>query len=166
VALPYSAASSFTASALREVLTIRMREVLRQDKEGTYGAGVDLSLSPFPYSHGTTTINFTCDRARQEELLAAAVSELKALSQGNLDDEVFAKAIEIRKRALETNQKTNAWWSNAVNSSLLVGNDLKLLPGLPAFYTALKKEAVVALAKSLLGPEKALTVILNPAPSP
>jgi len=166
VAVPYSAASSFTASALREVLTIRMREVLRQDKEGTYGAGVDLSLSPFPYSHGTTTINFTCDRVRQDELLAAAVAELKALSQGNLDDEVFAKAIEIRKRALETNQKTNAWWTNAVNSSLFLGNDLKLLPGLPAFYTALKKEAVVALAKSLLSPEKAITVILNPAPSP
>ncbi|MEI8095320.1 MAG: insulinase family protein [Spirochaetales bacterium] len=163
VAIPYSAAQSFTASALREVLTIRMREVLRQDKEGTYGASVDVSLSPFPYAHGTTTINFTCDRARQDELLAAALAELKALSKGTISDDVFSKAVEIRKRALETNQKTNSWWANAVSSSAYLGNDLKLLPGLTDFYTALKKDAVVALAKAMLNPDKALTVILNPA---
>lgn len=162
VSTAYSSTARLTAAALQEILDIRLREVVRQDNEGTYGVSVDITLTPFPYPHALTQVNFTCDKARQDELLAAVVAELKALAGGKIDDEVFGKAVEIRKKALETDQKVNGWWTWAVSSALFQGDDLKLLNTLPTFYGSLKKAAVVAQAKQLLDPSKALTVILNP----
>jgi zinc protease len=162
VTTAYSTTARLTAAALQEILDIRLREVVRQDKEGTYGVSVDVTLSPYPYAHALTQVNFTCDKARQDELLAAVVGELKALAAGKIDDEVFHKAIEIRKKGLETDQKVNGWWTWAVSSALYQGDDLKALSTLPAFYSALKKSDVAAQAKALLDPSKALTVILNP----
>lgn len=162
VAAAYSNAARLTAAALQEILDIRLREVVRQDNEGTYGVSVELSLTPHPYGHALTQIQFTCDRARQDELLAAVLGELKALSSGKIDEAVFAKAVEIRKKALETDQKLNGWWTWAVSSALFRGDDLKSLSTLSAFYGSLKKDAVVSQAKQLLDPSKALTVILNP----
>lgn len=161
-AIPYSVTARYTAAALQEVVDIRLREVVRQDKEGTYGVSVGIAVTPFPYHRGITQVNFTCDRARQDELLAAVLDELKALASGKIDDEVFAKAIEIRKKGLETDQKVNAWWTWAISSTVFRGDDLKTLSTMEAFYSSLKKPALAAQAKILLDPSKALTVILNP----
>lgn len=162
VSLPYSTQAAFNAQVLQEILDIRLREVVRQDKEGTYGVTVSVSLTPYPYPHALTQVNFTCDRARQDELQAAVITELQALASGKIDDTVFAKAIEIRRKALETDQKTNNWWLWAVSSALNDGDDLKLLPTLGTYYGGLKKAAIVAQAKVLLDPKKALVVVLNP----
>jgi zinc protease len=55
-------------SAMRELLNIRLREVLREDKSGTYGAGVGANCSHIPYSNYRVTVSFGSAPERTEEL--------------------------------------------------------------------------------------------------
>jgi len=162
VPFPYSATNWHVSAVLREVLNIRLREVLRQEQEGTYGVGVGMELGPTPYPHTRVSVNFTCALDRQEAMIQALGQELKALAQGGISDEVFAKAIEIRIRDSEAGEKTNDYWMEATFWGLAHKDDLATIDRWPLFYKGVKKAEVVAMASQILQPQKALTVILNP----
>jgi len=167
VALGYNTQTRLTAEVLQEALDIRLREVVRQDKEGTYGVTVDVSLARWPYPQALTFVQFTCDRARQDELAAAVVAELGAWARGDLDQTVVDKALEIRKKALESDRKTNDWWSRTLTAALVQGDDVAVALDPLTVLAKVNRAAVLSLAKSLINPARALTVVLNPeAPVP
>jgi zinc protease len=149
-------------TVLREVLNIRLREVLRQEKEGTYNVSVDTNASPNPYAQAMCTINFTCALERQDELLSALMAEIDAITKGNIPEETLKKAKEIRRQGRTDDERTNSTWNQMIYWALINGDSLSGIMGFPEYYAKVTKDDVVKLARSLLDRNNALTVILNP----
>jgi zinc protease len=149
-------------TVLREVLNIRLREVLRQEKEGTYYVSVDTNASPNPYAQGMCTINFTCALERQDELLSALMAEIDSITKGNIPEETLNKAKEIRRQGRLTDERYNNTWNQMMYWALINGDKLSGIMGFPEYYSKVTKDDVVKLARTLLDRNNALTVILNP----
>ena len=70
-------------SALRQLLDIRLREVLREDKSGTYGASVGASCSHIPYPHYQVTVSFGSAPERTDELSKAVFGVIDSIKAGS-----------------------------------------------------------------------------------
>jgi zinc protease len=113
----YSYAARHAIASLRELLSIRLREVLREEKGGTYGAGVQGSCSSTPWSHYEITVFFGSAPERTAELTAAVLAVIDEIKAGTVSDSNVTKIREIQLRAHETALKQNgAWLSNMADA--------------------------------------------------
>jgi len=159
---PYSFEARSLATILAEALDIRLREVLRQDKAGTYGVNARVEIENDLYQNASTYINFTCSPQNREALVRAMTDELEQIAKSGLSDDIYAKALEIRKRSIETGSKTNEYWLSEFSSCLERGDSLDKVVKLNAFLETVKKSDVDALAARILDPSKAWIAILEP----
>jgi zinc protease len=106
----YSYQARHAIASLRELLNIRLREVLREEKGGTYGAGVQGSCSSTPYSHYEVAVFFGSAPERTDELTAAVLGVIEEIKAGTVSDSNVVKIREVQLRAHETALKQNGAW--------------------------------------------------------
>lgn len=95
---------------LVSLLDIRLREVIREDKSGSYGVGVDGYIDGYPNRYYKIVIVFGCEPAREEELVEAVLEELKAIQNGKISQENIGKIKESYTRGIEGSLRDNGWW--------------------------------------------------------
>ncbi|MBE0594166.1 MAG: insulinase family protein, partial [Gemmatimonadales bacterium] len=100
----------YALQALEEVLRIRLRERLREDLGGTYGADVSSGASRFPDREYTLRISFGSDPGRVEELTGVVFEEIESLQQLGPTAEELEKVREIQRRDRETSLRENGFW--------------------------------------------------------
>lgn len=93
-----------------EVLDLRLRDLLREEMSGTYGASVDASGSKSPYPNAQVTIAFGADPGRLDSLVAATLGAIDSLQRTGPTADELAKVLEIRLRERETSMKQNQSW--------------------------------------------------------
>lgn len=101
-------------SLLAEVLDIRLRDVLREDLAGTYGASVSSSASREPTPQYSVTIAFGADPQRLESLTKTVFEQIEKLKKEPVTAEELAKVKEAQRREWETNLKRNAYWAGQI----------------------------------------------------
>ncbi len=161
---PFQPDDRFASNTLREILDIRLREVLRNQSGGTYDVGSEVALSPFPYPQALVAVEFTSEPSRQAELTDKALAVLAAVGAGDYDDSTLTKAKEIQIRSVESYLTQNAFWASILPEYTLKGYDLHELAKLKELYQAVTRDQVSALAKEVLTTKTALQVILVPKP--
>ena len=119
----YSIENRAVMNALRQLLDIRLREVLREDKSGTYGAGVGASCSHIPYSHYQFTVSFGSAPERTDELSKAVFGVIDSIKAGQVSDSNMTKIRELAIREHETSLKQNDRWLNAMMDADEDGRD-------------------------------------------
>jgi len=119
----YSMESRAVMGALRQLLDIRLREVLREDKSGTYGASVGASCSHIPYPHYQVTVSFGSAPERTDELSKAVFSVIDSIKAGAVSDSNMTKIRELAVREHETAVKQNNSWLNAMMDADEDGRD-------------------------------------------
>ncbi len=109
--------------AATSVLTIRLREILREEMGGTYGVGVGFSNTPPMKGYGTTVVQFGSAPENVDKMVAATLKEIERLkAEGpSLDD--VNKVKELERRDLETNAKQNSYWMGSMQTVHLFGWD-------------------------------------------
>ena len=106
-------------SYLETILDIRLREVIREDKSGSYGIGVNAYIDGYPERYYRTEISFGCEPARAEELRDEVLNQIKLLQTQPLGELYIKKLIETEKRGSENNIYDNGWWLNRINAELV-----------------------------------------------
>jgi zinc protease len=159
---PFSPNDRFAANILREILDIRLRDVLRNENGGTYDAGSGILLSPYPYAQALVEVEFTCAPARQQELAGKALDVLDAVSRGEFDDVTFQKGLAIETRQVQSYLTQNDFWAGILPEYTLKNYDLSQLGQLQTLYGAVTKAQVAALAKDILPTAQVLQVIFEP----
>ncbi len=119
----WSADERFTFNAAIEVLKIKLREVLREDKGGVYGVTVSGNPSKYPRNEYTITIRFGCDPERVEELIGAVNLQMDSLALGPADADYVGKVKELLRRDRETSLKQNGWWLSMFRVSYANGEN-------------------------------------------
>lgn len=111
------------ARAASQVLSIRLREILREELGGTYGVSVGFNNSPPLKGYGAMVIQFGSSPENVDKLVAASLKEIERLkAEGpSLDD--VNKVKEIERRDLETNARQNAYWMGSLQTVHMFGWD-------------------------------------------
>jgi zinc protease len=109
--------------AAGNLLSIHLREILREELGGTYGVSVGYETSlPLP-GYGAIVVQFGSAPENVESLTKAVFTEVERLkAQGPTADDVN-KVKEMEKRDLETNARQNQYWIGSLQTVHLYGWD-------------------------------------------
>ena len=149
---------------LSQVLSMRLREILREDMGGVYGVGAGGYLSRRPREERTFGIQFGCAPDAVDKLIKAAMDEIKvAAKEGASADHLDkTKAQFLRER--ETQLKTNGFWVGWLASSYRFGDDPTMVLDPSKMIARMTSDNVKASAKKYLDAKQYYQAVLMPAP--
>ena len=111
------------ARSAASLLSIRLRDILREELGGTYGVNVAYDNSLPQTGYGSMTVQFGSDPANIEKLSGEVLKEIERLkSQGPSADDV-ARVQELERRDLETASRQNAYWLGSLQTVHMLGWD-------------------------------------------
>jgi zinc protease len=152
----------FNIVALTDVLEIKLREVLREDKGGTYGVSISASPSRYPKEEYEINISFGCDPQKTNELVDAALTQIDSLKKFGIDFGHVAKVKEIDIRSREVNLKRNDLWLNQLYNAYYYGEDPRSIFNYDKFVKELSPKTIQDAAIEYFNMHNYVKVILYP----
>ena len=148
---------------LSSVLDIRLREVIREDKSGSYGVATSGYIDGWPDRYYQVEIEFGCEPAREEELSAAIIDTINDIKAGNISDDLLTKVKESYSRSIETSLRNNNWWLDRFAAEIIYNYE-------PLWFTTntnkavdwITKEEIVEAANKYLNTDRVVTGYLKP----
>ena len=148
---PYSEEKAAAVSALNEYLDIRLEEEIREELGGVYSISPWVSISPIPRGELSGGVYFICDPKRAEELISATEAEFSKIAAGNIDDEIFKKAIEALIKGQEQSVQNNQYLAQSyANSAVIYHSPMSRLDKRPALYRAVSPADIKETQAELL----------------
>ena len=139
--------------ALTDIVSGRLRTVLREDLGGVYGVSLSGSVAPHPTDHFQVQLSFSCDPERVDELLQAAQDQLDAVMDSGVTPEEIAVEQEQNRRDRQQRVRTNGFWAGAITGALARGDDPAELLTWDARNDSLGGDELQALAQRVWGAE-------------
>jgi zinc protease len=143
----YNNENKFNMRALTQLMNIKLREILREEKSGTYGVQVSPYSVKYPKQKYFFTISFGCAPENADMLLKATLDELETIKKEGCNEKDLTKIKETFKRELETSLKENNFWLRSMESKVSNGEPLEDLNGQTKNIDALKGEDFKVFAK-------------------
>jgi zinc protease len=159
---PFNRDEARSISALGELLTIKLIEILREEKGGVYGVGAFGSLSKIPYERYNFTISFPCGPENVESLTKAAIAEIVKVQSGEIDDKDVAKVKEARLVQAREDARRNEYWATEISRSLLQSLELYTPEELERQIGLITKADLQNAAKKFVKLEDAKRFVLMP----
>ncbi|HTY08846.1 MAG TPA: insulinase family protein [Candidatus Edwardsbacteria bacterium] len=164
-AFAWSQRDRLAANAVADYLDIRLREVVREDKSGTYSIWAFAQPSAEPEPQCLMHIAFGCAPERAGELTAAVFGVIDSLRLNGIPGGDLAKVKEIDLKEWETNSKQNSYWLGTLYQYARYQEDFGKILGYPALVNALTAEDVRQAARKYIDPKRYVKVTLLPAPA-
>ena len=148
--------------SLETVLSMRLREILREEMGGTYGVSVGGSVNSRPEEGYSLTIGFGCAPENAEQLTAAVFEEIERLRAEGVDESYVEKVREQQLRKRETDLKENGFWLGAIKNYLTQGWDPAGILAFDELASELPTERVLDAARRYLNQERYVLGVLYP----
>lgn len=158
----YTPVPRIAIRALASILQTRLRESLREDLSGTYGANVSAAYSKSPESLYTLQVGFTCNPARVEELVKATFREIDTLKTTGPTEKQVADTREAMLRELETNLKNNVYVLGQIFARYVDGEDPAGFWSIAPLYQKLDLPIIQNAARTYLNTGNYVKVVLMP----
>ncbi len=150
-------------NVLSKLMSIRLREVLREEKSGVYGVSFSSSPQHYPEPHLDQTIYFSCDPNNAEMLVQAALDVIKEVKEKGCDEKNLTKIKETAIRERETYLKENNFWMNAISASYQNGENILDLLTYNQWVNSLQGKDFVGFAKKYIQQDNYAKFVLLPA---
>ena len=151
-------------SALREVLSIRLREVLREDLGEVYGVRVNSSIRSVPDSLQQFTIRFNAEPESYETLIGQISAEIDSIAAGNIPADILDKIRATRIKSYQEASRRNSFWLAQIKQCLQQRHDWEVL--YPGYYerrlATLNGADIAQMAKQYLQEAVLLKFVLSP----
>jgi zinc protease len=155
----------YQISSMASVLSIKLREAMREDKGGTYGVGVNPSVERYPIPEYRFTISFGCAPERVDELIKTAWEQIDSIKQFGIGDLYITKVKEMELRERETSLKENGFWLSNLKSCFDNKEDPGRILTYPERVASLSSSMVQKSAQKYLDTSNCVRVVLYPAKS-
>lgn len=119
----WSGENRFYLNSMAEVLSIKLRETLREEKGGVYGVGCRAMPTHYPKQMYTLSVGFGCSPDRVDELVQEVYKKLDTMVMKAPEDTYVNKVKEMAKRENETNLKENRYWLSSLSAAYVNGED-------------------------------------------
>lgn len=147
---------------LGELLTIKLVEILREEKSGVYGVGARGSETFIPYGKYDFTISFPAGPENVDSLIEAALGEIEKIKKGQIEDKDLDKVKESKIVQVRENFKDNNYWVNEITRTLLTNQPLYNLDDTLARIRAINKEDLQKVANKFLKKDSQIQIVLMP----
>lgn len=151
--------------SLDEVLSIRLRDVLREDLGGTYRVAASASFERDPRSEYGLRIRFGSAPARADELVDEVFAQIDSLQRSGPTAEELGKVKEIQRRSRETSIRQNGYWLSRLLFYDRYGLDPVDIVNYEELIDALTVEEIREAAKRYLRRDNYVRVSLYPESS-
>jgi len=151
-------------STLENILSIRLREELREERSGVYGVQVQSSASVRPNAEYQFVVVFVTDPERVEELTTAVFDEIADLQENGATEDKLSTTKEQQRRSRETALEDNAFWlGQLITTERYPERTLEMLiDGFTERIDSTTLEDVQQAAQRYLNPEQYVNVTLFP----
>lgn len=157
---PYNLVNRYQASTLAEIMSIRLRELIREDKGGVYSIAAQGMLQKDPEQSYSMLVFFGCDPARADELVTAIKAEIASLTAKPVSDDYIQKVREIQIKEREVSKATNAFWMSTIATIVKDGEASDIVQRRDKLVDALAANTIFEAAKQyLITPNVALFVL-------
>lgn len=159
---PYEKLSNYNLRSLGEILSIKLVEILREDKSGVYGVGASGSSSKYPYESYTMKISFPCAPENVDDLISATMTEIEHIKANGVSEEDLNKIKETQRRDREENLKENRYWLSQLGGYYRNKADLNRFYEREKMVEALTSDDLKAAANQYLNMENYVQIVLMP----
>ncbi|HGY54896.1 MAG TPA: insulinase family protein [Caldithrix abyssi] len=150
---------------MADMLRIKLRERLREDKSGTYFVRSNSSFPHYPEERYVITISFGCSPDRVDELTREVYSQIDSLQKFANSEKYqsyLQKVREIGLRSFETNQKENRWWLNQLEFYYFHHLNPQKILQIPDRYKARNLQEIQKAANTYFNEDRYVRVYLVP----
>jgi zinc protease len=158
----YSAENAYLLTAMREVMTNRLTDKIREALGGTYGVSVGASGNRDVTKLTTVTINFGSSPDRADELTKAFFDEIRELQDTGPTAADIEKVQEAQRRARELALRQNGFWAGSLVSSYQYGDDPRDVLKYDQFVAGLTPQKIRDLARTAIKTDNYVRVTLLP----
>ncbi|MAB78878.1 MAG: hypothetical protein CMJ89_05925 [Planctomycetes bacterium] len=151
---------------LGQVVQDRLRIEVREELGAAYSPGASTNPSETFPGVGTLVIQSNVDPDKVETLVQACLGVVRSLHENGVTQEEVDRLTEPILSQIRDAKRQNGFWVTALSEAQTGADALGRIRGVEAFYEELKAESLSAAAKRLLDPERASTLIVNPAEEP
>jgi zinc protease len=147
---------------MSKILSIILRESLREDKGGVYGVSVQNASSKFPKEKFGINIMFNADPPKAQELIQTVKDEIAKFISNGTTEEKLNKVKETLKREHETNLKENNFWIEKMISTIKLNSNLNSLDTYINNIDKITLDNIKLAAGKYLGGDNFIQVTLEP----
>jgi zinc protease len=147
---------------LGEVLSVRLREQLREEMGGVYGVSAGGGISRRPRQEYTFTVGFGCSPDNIEALKKKVLEEIANIQKNGVAADYLDKVKQARRRSHEINLKENGFWAGELERSYRYGDDPKKILEIEPYIARVTSERVQAAARRYLRPQAYVQGTLKP----
>lgn len=164
----YSGVKAWTKSentifnVMSDVLNIKLRESLREDKGGVYGVSVSSDFSRIPNPEFSTLITYNADPSVAAEIEAAAMNVIEDIKKNGVDEATLNKVKETYKREMEINIKENGYWAGEILESVTFNEPIKNAEQAVKDVQAVTEAQVQKAAQEYLKGDNFIRVVMSP----
>jgi zinc protease len=158
----YSAKNRQEVSALNKLISIRLREVLREDKSGVYGVSYNMNPSRIPIQKLENTVGFSCKPENVDSLIDAVQTVIAEVKAKGCDDKNLEKIKQTFIRERETALKENSFWLSAMISADKNNEKLEEMEGYNAWVNSLTGKDFILFADKYFKTDNYARLVLMP----
>ena len=148
--------------AMADILRTRLLDTIREDLGGTYSIGATPNYQKIPNPEYMISIQFGCDPARAESLVARVLQEIDQFKANGPTDKQVNDEREALLRDFETNAKQNGYLLTQLVVKYQFGEDPAGVWDIPNYYKKVDAAMIQAAARTYLDGKNRLTVVLFP----
>jgi zinc protease len=149
---------------LMGILSIKLRESMREEQGGVYGVSFNGSSSKFPEPKYTITSTWGCNPDSITKLSQIVLGEMAKIRKNGPAVEDLNKVKETLIRERETRLKENNFWVSALQGLYINGDRLLTLDEYKTFVSSFTSKDIKKIAGKYLDTESYVKVALTPAP--
>lgn len=157
----WSQESRHRIRSMVEVMDIRFTEEIREKLGGVYSPGVWVSTEKYPNPEYTININFVCEPARTDELVAASEKLLKEM-KNSLEEEATQKVVKAQINERERSIKTNSYWLSSLSNAYLNDEPVDGALTYEKYIKNLTAKDIQKAAKKYINLDHLIKVIMEP----
>lgn len=158
----YTRKTRFESRGLTNLLSITLRENLREDKGGVYGVGMYPQLNSFPKGSYKMICQFACDPENLEKLVAAVKEEISAVKNNGCSEVNLNKIKETLLKEREEELKQNNFWLSFISNTDAYKEQLADLDLFENWVKSLKSEDFKRLANFYFQDNEFKQFVLSP----
>ncbi|MBA2613894.1 MAG: insulinase family protein [Bacteroidetes bacterium] len=152
----------FEMRALANLLNIRLRENLREDKGGVYGVGISPQTEYFPKGTYKYVCGFSCAPDNVEKLIAAAKDEINEVKKNGCNEINLGKIKETLLKEREAQLKENRFWLSYISSSDTYNESLNDIDVYNDWVKALNSNELKRLTNAYFNDKEFKRFVLDP----
>lgn len=158
----WSLENNYAFQSLAQVLRIKLRETVREEKSGTYGISLSASSWFVPTANYRISISWGCEPARVDELTDAVYAVIDSVKNFGPDELVLTKVRETQLREHETNLKENGWWNDQLGDAYWADYQHELILRVPEQVETLSKAMIQEAANKYFDYQNVTRFVLLP----